>query len=169
MPGSLLGRKWTWRNRVNATLVLVICAGLVAFLGVAVVSNYQAADDAVASLNRARALTARRIDLLNRQIDRLSTQNAHASRQRGLLLAEVRALTRQLAALGVTPVVTEPPAPRSASRTVVIRPTPRPTVTRTTTAEPQPTHTPSRSPEPTPSCPLGMKLPICPTLTLTGR
>ena len=47
-----LGRAWGWRSRVNATLVLLIAAGLVAFLGVSVVSNYTAAGDAVSSLVR---------------------------------------------------------------------------------------------------------------------
>lgn len=152
MPTTWLGRAWSWRERVNATLVLLIAAGLVAFLGVAVVGNYQAAGDAVASLDRARTLTSERITKLNQQIADLSAQNAHAQRQRGVLISEVAALTHQLRALGVRPVVTAPAvAPRATSTTVVVvHPTPRPTVTRTKRPPSKPTHHPSPTPTPHP-------------------
>lgn len=144
-----LGRAWGWRSRVNATLVLLIVAGLVAFLGVSVVSNYTAAGDAVSSLNRARELTARRIDRLNGQIAALSHQNARAQRQRGLLIAEVTSLTKQLRALGVTPIATFTPQGRPTTK-VIVRTTPHPTVTKTVT--PKPSHHPSPTPEPSKSC-----------------
>jgi len=141
---GLLGGRWGSRSRVNATLVLLIAAGLVALLGAAVANSIVTARDAVASLNTARALTTRRIDQLNGQIARLSGQDARAARQRGLLLAQVEALTEQLRALGVTPVVTSRPHTASPSRTARPSSTPGRRVTPTPRRPgPPPTPTPT--------------------------
>lgn len=59
---SVLGRRWGWLQRLNATLVVLVISALVAYLGVLVVGNFTAARNAVTSLDRARMLTARRID-----------------------------------------------------------------------------------------------------------
>lgn len=150
MPANWLGRHWTWQNRVNATLGLLICAGIVAFLGVSVVSNYTAASDAVSSLNRARELTSSRITKLNGQIAMLSRQNAKAQRQRGLLLAEVQVLTEQLQALGVAPAATPPASLVRDTPTTTSR-TPKPSPTVTVTVHPKPSRTPSPTPKPRPS------------------
>jgi hypothetical protein len=159
MPPSLLGRKWTWQSRLNATLVLLICAGVVSLLGLVIVSNFRAAADAVHSLDRARTLTSMRITKLNAEIAALSRQNARAQRQRGLLLAEVHDLTQQLKALGVEPVASTPsfgqPQPQPTSTVVEHRttsPSPHPTVTRTRTAEPQPSHSSTPTPHPSETC-----------------
>lgn len=130
----------------------ILASILVCLLVALVVDNTTSRIAAQNSLATARTLATHRITILTRRIDHLSHQLAHASKDRGQLVAKIEALTSQLRQLGVTPVVTvashapQPttvkPTPTRTTR-VIVRPTV--TATRTKTAKPTPTPHPVKS------------------------
>lgn len=163
------------RRQVREYVIYGAIAVVLAYIGVlvvdAVISNVQERDTANQAISAAQTATAgrnaasvrftMRIDGLQHQLGKVESQlesnSRKAARQRAALQVEVEALTHQLAALGVAPVVPVAPGappvepvPRPTAARSSSRPRPRVTVTRTAPARPSRAPT-SKAPAPNPS------------------
>lgn len=144
---SLLGRAWTWRTRINITLVLLIGTGLVGLLAFTVLTAIQDRADALKVANA--AITAqqasaqrasKRVTQLLAEQARLEKQAQENGDQLALLRAEIAVLERQIHNMGGQPVIiTSAGASPEPSASASARPSPRPTHS----PSPRPSHTPT--------------------------
>lgn len=130
---------WGWATDWRTGAVLV-ATGVVAFLIVVYVTNYDTAQDALTTRDRTAASATRRIDKLNAQLNEQDDRIGMLEREAGRRDAALQVLAEQIRRDGGDPIVvnvTNPPATTTTTTTT------SPPSTTTTTQPPQPDEEPS--------------------------
>jgi len=152
----MMRRLAVWLSWPSLGPVIALVIGLLIAAGVAdaFVSRQQAVD----SLNQARAKASARIDQLLHQIDRLQNRVAENAQERGRLEEAIKILAQQVRRMGGEPVVTY-----RVTATPTPQRSPQPSSHRPASPRPSPRPSPSHSPSTSPTCDVQHLLRCLPT------